>query len=30
VFNVINLLIVGFLVIRLGRLRRSPLQPAMS
>jgi MFS family permease len=30
VFNVINLLIVGFLVIRLGKLRRSPLQPAMS
>ena len=30
VFNVINLMIVGFLVIRLGRLRRSPLQPAMS
>ena len=30
VFNVINLMIVGFLVIRLGRLRRAPLQPAMS
>ena len=30
VFNVINLLIVGFLVIRFGKLRRSPLQPAMS
>jgi MFS family permease len=30
VFNAINLLIVGFLVIRLGKLRRSPLQPAMS
>jgi MFS family permease len=30
VFNVVNLLIVGFLVIRLGKLRRSPLQPAMS
>jgi len=30
VFNVINLMIVGFLVLRLSRLRRSPLQPAMS
>ena len=30
VFNVINLMIVGFLVIRLGKLRRVPLQPAMS
>ena len=30
VFIVINLLIVGFLVIRFGKLRRSPLQPAMS
>jgi MFS family permease len=30
VFNVINLMIVGFLVVRLGRLRRSPLQPAVS
>jgi MFS family permease len=29
VFNVINLMIVGFLVVRLGRLRRAPLQPAM-
>jgi MFS family permease len=29
VFNVINLMIVGFLVLRLSRLRRSPLQPAM-
>jgi predicted MFS family arabinose efflux permease len=28
-FNVINLMIVGFLVVRLSRLRRSPLQPAM-
>jgi len=30
VFNVLNLMIVGFLVIRLGKLRRAPLQPAMS
>ena len=30
VFNVINLMIVGFLVVRLSRRRRSPLQPAMS
>jgi len=29
VFNAINLMIVGFLVVRLGRLRRSPLQPAV-
>jgi MFS family permease len=29
VFNVINLMIVGFLVVRLGRLRRSPLLPAV-
>jgi len=30
VFNVINLVIVGFLVLRLSRRRRSPLQPAVS
>src|SRR5258708_23112228 len=30
VFNVLNLMIVSFLVVRLGRLRRSPLQPALS
>jgi MFS family permease len=30
VFNVINLMIVGFLVVRLSRLRRSPLLPAVS
>jgi MFS family permease len=29
-FNVVNLLIVGFLVFRIGGLRRSPLWPAMS
>ena len=30
VFNILNLLVVGFLVLRLSRLRRSPLQPAVS
>jgi MFS family permease len=30
VFNAINLMIVAFLVVRLGRLRRAPLQPAVS
>jgi MFS family permease len=30
VFNLLNLLVVGFLVLRLSRLRRSPLQPAVS
>ncbi len=30
VFNVVNLLIVGYLVMRLGKLRRSPLLPAVS
>ncbi len=29
-FNVLNLMIVGFLVFRIGGLRRSPLFPAMS
>ncbi len=29
-FNLLNLTIVGFLVLRLGRLRRVPLQAAMS
>jgi hypothetical protein len=30
VFNLLNLSIVGFLVMRLGRLRRVPLQAAVS
>jgi MFS family permease len=30
VFNLVNLTIVGFLVLRLGRLRRAPQQPAVA